>query len=62
MAKINHCLKSARIWSFSGPYSVQMPEYTDQKTPNTDIFHAVNTFEEKESKEWWIKLRAEDIL
>ena len=23
-------------------YSVQMPENTDQKTPNTDTFHAVS--------------------
>ena len=26
-----YCKKSVRIWSFSGPYSVQMPENTDQK-------------------------------
>ena len=43
------CLKSVRIWSFSGPYfpafglpySVRMQENKDQKTPNTDTFHAV---------------------
>ena len=36
-----HCVKSARIWSFSGPYSVQMRKNTEQKTPNRDTFHAV---------------------
>ena len=26
-----HFMKSVRIWSFSGPYSVQMRKNTDQK-------------------------------
>ena len=26
-----HCVKSVRFWSFSGPYSIQMRENTDQK-------------------------------
>ena len=30
----------SRIQSIS-PYSDQMQEHADQKTPNTDIFHAV---------------------
>ena len=25
-----HCVKSVRIWSYSGPYSVRMRENTDQ--------------------------------
>ena len=29
-AKLEHCVKSVRIWSFSGPYSVPW-ENTDQK-------------------------------
>ena len=47
-----YCVKSVRIRSFSGPYfpafglnispySVRMRENTEQKTPNTDTFHAV---------------------
>ena len=32
-----HCLKSVRIQSFSGPYSVQMRENTDQK--NSEYGH-----------------------
>ena len=36
-----HCLKSARIWRFSGLYSVWIRENMDQKTPNTDTLHAV---------------------
>ena len=38
-------VKSARIRSFSGPYLVRMRENTDQKTPNTDTFHAVIMYE-----------------
>ena len=29
--QVNHCVKSVRIWNFSGPYSVRMWENTDQK-------------------------------
>ena len=36
-----HCVKSARIRSFSGPYSVRKWKNTD-KTPNTDNFHAMS--------------------
>ena len=34
-------MKSVRIRSFSGPYSVRMRKSKDQKTPNTGTFHAV---------------------
>ena len=34
-------VKSNRIRSYSNPYSVQMQENLDQKTPNTDFFYAV---------------------
>ena len=30
-----HCVKNALIRSFFGPYSVQMRDFADQKTPNT---------------------------
>ena len=33
----NHCVKSIRIWSYSGPYSVQMQENTDQN--NSEYSH-----------------------
>ena len=36
-----HSVKCVRIRTFSGPYSVRMRENEDQKTPNTDTFHAV---------------------
>ena len=39
-----HCVKSVRIRSFSGPYSVRMWEIRTRKTPNTDTFHAVINF------------------
>ena len=29
--RINYCMISVHIWSFSGPYSVQMQENTSQK-------------------------------
>ena len=32
-----HCVKSVRVQSFSGPYSVQMWENTDQK--NSEYGH-----------------------
>ena len=35
------CLKIVRIRSFSGPYVPAFLPKTDQKTPNTDTFHAV---------------------
>ena len=43
LAKIQdeHCVKSVRIRSFSGPYSVRMRESTDQSNSNTDTFYAV---------------------
>ena len=34
------CVKSVHIQSFSGPYSVQMRENTDQKNSESDTFHA----------------------
>ena len=34
----NHCVKSVRIQSFSGPYSVQMRENTDQKNSEYGLF------------------------
>ena len=34
----NHCLKSVRIWSFSGPYSVWMWENKDQKNSKYGYF------------------------
>ena len=33
-----HCVKSVRIRSFSGPYSVRMREYTDQKNSEYEHF------------------------
>ena len=37
-----HCVKSVRIQSYSGPYSVRMRENTDQNNSKyTDTFHAV---------------------
>ena len=33
------CVKSVRIWSYSGPYSFRLRENTDQK--NSVTFHAV---------------------
>ena len=38
---VTHCVKSVRIWSYTGPYSVRMRENTDRITTNTDTFHAV---------------------
>ena len=35
-----HCVKTVRIRSFSGPYSVRMRKIRTRKTPNTDTFHA----------------------
>ena len=32
------CVKSVRIQSFSGPYSVRMPENTDPKNSEYDSF------------------------
>ena len=37
----SHCVKSVRIRSYSGPYSVRMRENTARITPNTDTFYAV---------------------
>ena len=37
-ASKHHCVKSVRICSFSGPYSVQMREITDQK--NSEYRHS----------------------
>ena len=42
LVKIKHCVKSVRIRSFSGPYSVQMRENTVQETPNTNTFYAMS--------------------
>ena len=36
-----YCVKSVRIWSFSGPYSVQMRESRDQKNSEYGHFQAV---------------------
>ena len=47
----DHCVKSVRIRSFSGPYSVQMRENADQKTPNMDTFHVVDCSVENSSSE-----------
>ena len=54
-AKSLYCVERARLWSFSGPYfpvfglntdtGLYMPEYgkkRTEKTPNTEIFHAVS--------------------
>ena len=42
---VTHYVKSVGIRSFSGPYSVRMRENTEQKKPNTDIFHAITVVE-----------------
>ena len=39
-----HCLKSVRIRSYSGPYSVRMREIQTRATANTDTFHAVEIY------------------
>ena len=36
-----HCIKSARIRSYSSPYSVRMREIRTRITPTTDTFYAV---------------------
>ena len=36
-----HCVKSARIWSFSSPFFPAFRLNTDQKSPNMSTFHAV---------------------
>ena len=36
-----HCVKSVRIRSYSGPYSVRMRENADQNNLNTDTFQTV---------------------
>ena len=41
-----HCVKSVRIWGFLlciCPYSLRVWENTNQKTLNTDTFHAVTS-------------------
>ena len=52
-ADVSYCVKSVRFRSFSGPCSVRMLEHTDQKTPNTDTFHAVPKTVKKCFKFWW---------
>ena len=43
ISSFNHCMKSARIQSFSGLYKslylVQMRKMRSRRTPNTDAFH-----------------------
>ena len=41
-----HCLKSVRIWDFSGPYSVWIRENTDQKNSEYRHLSRSVTFEE----------------
>ena len=42
-----HCMKSVRIWIFSGPYSIRMQKVRTRKTTNDDTFHAVPKTYEK---------------
>ena len=42
-----HCVKSVPMRSFSGHYSPALGLNTNQKTPNTDTFHAVIIKEEE---------------
>ena len=37
-----YCVKSVRIWSNSGPYSVRMREIRTRITPNTDTVQLVS--------------------
>ena len=41
--KSKHCMKSFRIGSFCGPYFPAFRLNTDQRTPDTDTFHAVKS-------------------
>ena len=53
MSADDYCVKSVRIWSFSGPYfsafgltvslriQSEYGKVRTRKTPNTDTFHAV---------------------
>ena len=53
----NHCVKSVRIRSFSGPYSVQIREIRTKKTSNTDTFHAVNSSKLLQSEQKSVRFR-----
>ena len=44
-------VKSVRIWSFSGPYSVRM-RVRARKTPNTDTFSCSDMSNFKEYLQW----------
>ena len=40
-------MKGVRIWRFSGPYSVQMQENTDQKNSKNRHFSCTGSYREK---------------
>ena len=51
--RFNHCVKSVRIQSFSGPYfpafGLNTRKYGPENTPNTYIFYAANVTENVKS-------------
>ena len=56
--KVNHCVKSVRIQSFSGPYfpvffgiQSEYGKIRIRKTQNTNTFHAVKMF--SDAREYW---------
>ena len=48
---INHYVKSVRIRSYPGPYSVRMRENTDQKNPEYGYFPHSDLFKTQQEKE-----------
>ena len=48
---MNHYVKSVRIRSYPGPYSVRMRENTDQKNPEYGYFPHSDLFKTQQEKE-----------